>query len=191
MAAALAVSSAFIAPSPTRANEEEISRFRLADWEVEALIARPPLDWVKPLAPADFGLAAFPPATVVAAPAAPMTPVAPTASVEAPTAVVAATPPAAPAADEPSPGVLAPSGPEELPSLAELATDPPSLVENGKPDPAITATRVAGALRAILARETRSGAALAGFYASRQFQPLFTADGLLSARGLAAANRMT
>ncbi|MEI8146890.1 MAG: L,D-transpeptidase family protein, partial [Alphaproteobacteria bacterium] len=77
------------------------------------------------------------------------------------------------------------------PSLAELAADPPSLVENGKPDPAITATRVAGALRAILTRETRSGAALAGFYGSRQFQPLFTADGLLSARGLAAANRMT
>ncbi|WP_163070528.1 hypothetical protein, partial [Acinetobacter baumannii] len=48
---------------PSRA--EGVETFRLADWEVEAAIPRPPLDMVGPLTAADFGLPAFPPSPLI------------------------------------------------------------------------------------------------------------------------------
>ncbi|WP_164203775.1 hypothetical protein, partial [Stenotrophomonas maltophilia] len=44
---------------------EGVETFRLADWEVEAAIPRPPLDMVGPLTAADFGLPAFPPSPLI------------------------------------------------------------------------------------------------------------------------------
>ncbi|MBN8938566.1 MAG: L,D-transpeptidase family protein [Rhizobiales bacterium] len=163
---------------PSRA--EGVETFRLADWEVEAAIPRPPLDTVGPLTAADFGLPAFPPSPLI---------------VEH-----SHTDPAiagVPLADDEHPDTaLAPAPVIPEPSAAELAAipdDPPSLVENGQPDPALTVRRVAQALQSLLTKagpERAAQQAFATFYAERRYEPLFVQDGVLSARGQAVLTRL-
>ncbi len=147
---------------------EEANRFRLAGWEVELAIPRPALDPIGPLKPADFGLAAFPVSPLVAEANNPD--------------------------DEAPETVQAPPVPQ--PTEAEFAAmpdDPPSVVEAGLPDPAITAERVAQQLRALLARPGGDRALQQGFnpfYAQRAYQPLFVKDGIISERGQQVLNRL-
>lgn len=158
---------------------ETAESFRLADWEVEAAIPRPPLDAALPLTAADFGLAAFPPSPLLAEHTTQDPAVAgmPLADDEHPDAALA-----------PTPVIPEPSAAE----LAAIPDDPPSLVENGQPDPAITVQRVARALQTVLARPEgdRALQAVAGFYAERRYEPLFVQDGVLSPRGRAALTRL-
>lgn len=158
---------------------ETAESFRLADWEVEAAIPRPPLDAALPLTAADFGLAAFPPSPLLAEHMTQDPAVAgvPLADDEHPDAALA-----------PTPVIPEPSAAE----LAAIPDDPPSLVENGQPDPAITVQRVARALQTALARPEgdRALQALAAFYAERRYEPLFVQDGVLSPRGRAALTRL-
>ncbi|WP_168201803.1 L,D-transpeptidase family protein [Phreatobacter aquaticus] len=143
--------------------------FRLADWEVEQAVPSPALAAVPELTPGDFGLTAFPPPSVMAD----------THNVE----------------DEALETAGIPVVPIPQPSAAELAAipdDPPSLIESGKPDPAITSERVAQQLRLMLARgNDRALQAFAAFYLARAYQPLFVADGVLSPRGQAAVTRLS
>lgn len=152
-----------LAPAPLRASDD----LRLAGWEVEAAIPRPPLDSAGPLTPADFGLAAFPPSPILAEADNP---------------------------DDEAPAVAAPRLPEPTEAdFAVLPDDPPSLVENGQPDPAITTERVAQQLRILLARPGGDRALqqqFNPFYASRGYQPLFVHDGIVSRRGQALLTRL-
>ncbi|WP_170181775.1 L,D-transpeptidase family protein [Phreatobacter stygius] len=159
---------------------ETAETFRLADWEVEASIPRPPLDAVAPLAATDFGLAAFPPSPLMGEHSQPDPAIA-----------------GVPLADDEHPDTaLAPPPVIPPPSAAELAAipdDPPSLVENGQPDPAITVQRVAQALQNLLAKaggERTALQPLATFYAERRYEPLFVQDGVLSGRGRAVLTRI-
>ena len=159
---------------------ETAESFRLADWEVEAAIPLPPVDLAQqPLVAADFGLAAFPTSPLLADHMTQDPAVAgmPIADDEHPDAALA-----------PTPVIPEPSAAE----LAAIPDDPPSLVENGQPDPAITVQRVARALQAALARPEgdRALQALGGFYAERRYEPLFVQDGVLSPRGRAALTRL-
>jgi murein L,D-transpeptidase YcbB/YkuD len=142
--------------------------FRLADWEVEAAIPRPPLDAVPALSARTFGLDAFPAAPVLAE--------APNADDEAPETVQAPVIPQPTEAD-----------------FAAIPDDPPSVVENGKPDPSITVERVAQQLRILLARPGGDRALqqqFNPFYATRGYEPLFVRDGVISERGQAALTRL-
>jgi murein L,D-transpeptidase YcbB/YkuD len=153
-----------LAVSPARSAEE----FRLADWEVEQAIPSPALAAIPELTPGDFGLTTFPPPPVMAD----------THNVE----------------DEALETAGIPAVPIPQPSAAELAAipdDPPSLVENGKPDPAITSLRVAQQLRLLLSRTNdRALQPFGAFYSARGHQPLFVADGVLSPLGQAAVTRL-
>ncbi len=147
---------------------EEADRFRLAGWEVEQAIPRPSLGEVGPLKPADFGLDAFPVSPLVAEANNP--------DDEAPETVQAPPVPQPTEAD-----------------FAAMPDDPPSLVEAGQPDPAITAERVAQQLRVLLARPGGDRALQQGFnpfYAGRAYQPLFVKDGIISERGQQVLNRL-
>lgn len=140
----------------------------LAAWEVDLAIPQPPLDRVGPLAPRDFGLAAFPESPILAE--------APNADDEAPETVQA------PAIPQPTEA-----------DFAAIPDDPPSLVEDGQPDPAITAERVAQQLRILLAKPGGDRALqqqFNPFYASRGYVPLFVKDGVIAERGQAALNRL-
>jgi murein L,D-transpeptidase YcbB/YkuD len=146
----------------------EADRFRLAGWEVEAAIPRPPLDAVAPLSAQAFGLEAFPQSQILAE--------APNADDEAPENVQAAPIPQPTEAD-----------------FAAIPDDPPSVVESGKPDPSITAERVAQQLRILLARPGGDRALqqqFNPFYATRGYEPLFVRDGVISERGQAALTRL-
>ncbi len=148
---------------------EEADRFRLAGWEVEQAIPRPSLGEVGPLKPADFGLDAFPVSPLVAEANNP--------DDEAPETVQAPPVPQPTEAD-----------------FAAMPDDPPSLVEAGQPDPAITAERVAQQLRVLLARPGGDRALQQGFnpfYAGRAYQPLFVKDGIISERGQQVLNRLS
>lgn len=146
----------------------EADRFRLAGWEVEQSIPRPDLDQVGSLKPADFGLAAFPVSPLVA-------------EVNNPD-------------DEAPETVQAPPVPQPTEAdFAAMPDDPPSLVEAGQPDPAITAERVAQQLRVLLARPGGDRALQQGFnpfYAGRAYQPIFVRDGIVSERGQQVLNRL-
>ena len=141
---------------------------RLAAWEVEQAIPRPPLDLVDALAPKDFGLAAFPASPILAE--------------------------ALNADDEAPETVQAPPIPQPTEAeFAALPDDPPSLVEDGQPDPAITAERVAQQLRILLARpggDRGLQQQFNPFYAARGYAPLFVRDGIVSDRGQAALTRL-
>lgn len=150
------------------AQADPAPRFSLAGWEVEQAIPRPPVDLVAPLAPRDFGLAAFPAAPILAE--------APNADDEAPETVQA------PAIPQPTEA-----------DFAALPDDPPSLIEDGQPDPAITTERVAQQLRILLARpggERALQQQFNAFYAGRGYAPLFVRDGIVSPRGQAALTRL-
>ncbi len=146
----------------------EADRFRLAGWEVEAAIPRPPLDAVAPLSAQAFGLETFPQSPILAE--------APNPDDEAPENVQAAPIPQPTEAD-----------------FAAIPDDPPSVVESGKPDPSITAERVAQQLRILLARPGGDRALqqqFNPFYATRGYEPLFVRDGVISERGQAALTRL-
>jgi hypothetical protein len=116
----------------------------------------------------DFGLAAFPPSPILAE--------APNADDEAPETARAPEVPQPTEAD-----------------FAAIPDDPPSLVEEGQPDPAITVERVAQQLRILLARPGGDRALqqqLNPFYAGRGYQPLFVRDGVVGERGQAALTRL-
>ncbi len=150
------------------AQADPATPFTLAGWEVEQAIPRPPVDLVAPLAPRDFGLDAFPAPPILAE--------APNADDEAPETVQA------PAVPQPTEA-----------DFAALPDDPPSLVEDGQPDPAITTERVAQQLRILLARpggERALQQQFNGFYAGRGYAPLFVRDGVVSSRGQAALTRL-
>lgn len=157
-----------VAAQEARTEEVRRQSFALSDWEVEAAIPRPSLDAAQPLTPGDFGLAAFPAHPILAE--------------------------AHNADDEAPEHVQAPPVPQ--PTEAEFAAipdDPPSVVESGKPDPAITAERVAQQLHILLARPGGDRALqqqFNAFYASRGYQPLFVQDGVVSERGQAALIRL-
>ena len=139
----------------------------LAAWEVDLAIPQPPLDRVGPLAPRDFGLAAFPESPILAE--------APNADDDAPETV------RAPAIPQPTEA-----------DFAAIPEDPPSLVEDGQPDPAITAERVAQQLRILLARPGGDRALqqqFNPFYASRGYAPIFVKDGVIAERAQTALNR--
>jgi L,D-transpeptidase YcbB len=154
-----------VAALPVLSAEE----FRLADWEVEQAVPVPPLAAVPELTPGDFGLSAFPPPAVLAD----------SHNVEDEALETAGIP--AVAIPQPTPA-----------ELAAIPDDPPSLVENGKPDPAITGERVAQQLRILLGKagSDRQLQAFASFYATRGHQPLFVAEGVLSPLGQAAVTRL-
>lgn len=159
---------ALVGAAGVASHAEEADRFRLAGWEVEQSIPRPDLDMIGPLKPSDFGLAAFPASPLVAELNNP--------DDEAPETVQA-------------PPVPQPTEAE----FAALPDDPPSLVEAGQPDPAITAERVAQQLRVLLARPGGDRALQQGFnpfYAGRSYQPLFVKDGVISERGQQVLNRL-
>jgi len=150
------------------AKADPAQRLGLADWEVEQAIPRPPLDVVGPVAAQDFGLASFPPSPILAE--------APNADDEAPETARAPEVPQPTEAD-----------------FAAIPDDPPSLVEDGQPDPAITVERVAQQLRILLARPGGDRALqqqLNPFYAGRGYQPLFVRDGIVGERGQAALTRL-
>lgn len=146
----------------------DADRFRLADWEVEAAIPRPPLDAVPPLGAQAFGLGAFPQSPILAE--------APNADDEVPENVQAAPIPEPTEAD-----------------FAAIPDDPPSVIESGRPDPSITAERVAQQLRILLARPGGDRAVqqqFNPFYATRGYEPMFVRDGVISERGQAALTRL-
>ncbi len=153
-----------LASAPLRASDA----MRLAGWEVEAAIPRPPLDRVGPLTPGHFGLEAFPPSSILAESDNP---------------------------DDEAPAVAAaPQLPEPTEAdFAVLPEDPPSLVEDGQPDPAITAERVALQLRVLLARPGGDRALqqqFNPFYRERGYQPVFVSEGIVSERGQALLTRL-
>ncbi|MFN3854518.1 MAG: murein L,D-transpeptidase [Phreatobacter sp.] len=148
---------------PLRASDD----LRLAPWEVEAAIPVPPLDRLDALAPRDFGLDAFPASPLLAEADNP---------------------------DDEAPAVAAPVLPEPTEAdFAVLPDDPPSLVEEGQPDPTISVERVAQQLRILLARpggDRSLQQQFNPFYQGRGYQPLFVRDGIVSERGQALLNRL-
>jgi murein L,D-transpeptidase YcbB/YkuD len=150
------------------ASVSQAEDYRLADWEVEAAIPRPTLDQVGPLSAKDFGLEAFPPSPILAE--------APNADDEAPETVQAPPIPQPTEAD-----------------FAALPDDPPSVVESGKADPAITIERVAQQLRILLAKpggDRSLQQQFNPFYVTRNYEPLFVRDGIVSERGQAVLTRL-
>jgi murein L,D-transpeptidase YcbB/YkuD len=161
-----ALVGAGFAGAPTRSGAA--GDFRLADWEVEAAIPRPPLDAAPALAARLFGLEVFPASPILAE--------APNADDEAPETVQA------PAIPQPTEA-----------DFAAIPDDPPSVVENGKPDPSLTAERVAQQLRILLARpggDRGLQQQFNPFYATRGYEPLFVRDGVVSERGQAVLTRL-